>query len=82
MWKGELTIEDAESMTAFFENTTLVSEEEQAKAEKVIEESDQVNWPIEVVLEIEEDTWEEWASKHPDEAKAIEPHLGDAQGAA
>lgn len=75
MWTGELYLKDEESMTEFFESTSLVTDEERQKAEEVIEDTENVNWPIEIVFEIEEDSWEEWASKHPDEAKAIEPHL-------
>lgn len=75
MWKGELYIEDEESMEEFFSNTTLITEEEKAQARQVVEDADTVNWPVEIVFEIEDDTWAEFASNHPDEAKVIEQYL-------
>ena len=75
MWKGELEVEDRESMEEFFENTSLVSEEEQEKTREVIEDADTIEWPIEIVFEIQDDTWQEYASKHPDEAAVIEDFL-------
>lgn len=75
MWKGELYIEDRESMEEFFDNTTLITDEEKNQARKVVEDADTVNWPVEIVFEIEDDTWAEFASSHPDEAKIIEQYL-------
>jgi len=75
MWKGELYIEDRESMEEFFNNTTLITDEEKNQARKVVEDADTVNWPVEIVFEIEDDTWADFASKHPDEAKIIEQYL-------
>ena len=81
MWEGELYIEDRESMEEFFSNTTLITEEEKEQARKVVEDADTVNWPVEIVFEIDDDTWEEFASKHPDEAKVIEQYLDNDQQA-
>lgn len=75
MWTGELYIEDEDSMEEFFSNTTLITEEEKAQARQVVEDADTVNWPVEIVFEIAEDTWEDFASDHPDEAKVIEQYL-------
>lgn len=75
MWEGELYIEDRDSMEEFFSNTTLITEEEKEQARKVVEDADTVNWPVEIVFEIDDDTWEEFASDHPDEAKVIEQYL-------
>ena len=75
MWKGELYIEDRESMEEFFNNTTLITDEEKEQARKVVEDADTVNWPVEIVFEIDDDTWEDFASEHPDEAKVIEQYL-------
>jgi len=75
MWTGELYIEDRESMEEFFSNTTLITDEEKQQARQVVEDADTVNWPVEVVFEIEDETWEEFSSNHPDEAKVIEQHL-------
>jgi hypothetical protein len=75
MWKGELYIQDEESMEEFFNNMTLITEEEKDKAREVVEDADTVNWPIEIVFEIQDDTWSEFASKRPDEAKVIEQFL-------
>jgi len=75
MWKGELYIQDEESMEEFFNNMTLITEEEKDKAREVVEDADTVNWPIEIVFEIQDDSWSEFASKRPDEAKVIEQFL-------
>lgn len=75
MWTGELYIEDKESMEEFFNNTSLITEEEKEQARNVVEDADTVNWPVEIVFEIEDETWEEFSSEHPDEAKVIEQYL-------
>jgi len=77
MWKGQLEIEDEKSMESFFENTSdmLITAEEKERITEVVEEADTVSWPMEIVFEIQEDTWEDFASKHPDEATIIEQHL-------
>lgn len=75
MWEGELYIEDRDSMEEFFDNTTLITEEEKEQAREVVEDADTVNWPVEIVFEIDDDTWEDFASNHPDEAKVIEQYL-------
>ena len=62
MWKGELYIESRESMEDFFGTSELLTAEEKDKARKVVDEADTVNWPVEIVFEIEEDTWEEFAT--------------------
>lgn len=83
MYQGELEVEDRESLEDFFDNTSLVSDEEQEKTRKVIDEADTIEWPIEIVFEIQDDTWAEYAEEHPDEASVIEPMLkneGDEEG--
>ena len=75
MWEGELYIEDEESMEEFFSNTTLITEEEKDQARQVVQDADTVNWPVEIVFEIDDDTWEEFASNNPDQAKIIEQYL-------
>lgn len=75
MYEGELYIDDRDSMEEFFENTTLITEEEKEQARQVVEDADTVNWPVELVFEIEDETWEDYASEHPDEAKILEQHL-------
>jgi len=77
MWKGQLKIEDEESMKEFFANTSnaLITQEEKNRIAEVVEEADTVSWPMEIVFEIQDDTWTEFSNRHPDEAKVIENHL-------
>jgi len=77
MWKGKLKIEDEESMTEFFANTSdaLITQDEKNRIAEVVQEADTVSWPMEIVFEIQEDTWEAFSNNHPDEAKVIENHL-------
>lgn len=77
MWKGQLQIENEESMKEFFENTSdlLITQEEKDRITEVVDEADTVSWPMEIVFEIQDDTWHDFASAHPDEAKVIESHL-------
>lgn len=81
MYQGELEVEDRESLEEFFNNTSLVSDEEREKTRQVLDDADTIEWPIEIVLEIQDDTWSEYAEKHPDEAAVIEPMLSqDGEG--
>lgn len=77
MWKGQLKIESEEAMNAFFENTSeaIITQEEKDRIKEVVEEADTVSWPMEIVFEIQDDTWEEVSNSHPDEAKVLEQHL-------
>lgn len=75
MYQGELKIEDGDAMEEFFENFHLVSEDEKEKAWEVVEEADVVHWPAEIVFEVPDEKWEEYAREHPDEAKVVEQWL-------
>lgn len=72
---GKLKVEDQESLDELFENLSLIQSEEIEKAEKVLEKAEEVDWPVEIIIDLEESTWNEYASNHPDEAKALENHL-------
>lgn len=77
MWKGEVRIEDEESLYEFFDSTSemLITDEEKEKIRTVVDEADTVSWPMEFMFEIEDDKWSEFASRHPDEAKVMEQVL-------
>lgn len=77
MWKGKLKIEDEQSMNEFFANTSnaLMDQDEKDKIASVVTDADTVSWPMEIVFEIQEDTWTQFSNNHPDEAKVIENHL-------
>jgi L-aminopeptidase/D-esterase-like protein len=77
MWKGQLKIESEEAMSEFFDSTSdaLITQEEKDRISEVVEEADTVSWPMEIVFEIQDTTWEEFSNNHPDEAKVIENHL-------
>lgn len=77
MWKGQLEIQDEDSMEEFFESTSnaLITQDEKNRIREVVEEADTVSWPMEIVFEIQDDTWRTFSEHHPDEAKVIEEHL-------
>ena len=77
MWKGQLKIESEEAMSEFFDSTSnaLITQEEKDRISEVVGEADTVSWPMEIVFEIQDTTWDEFSNNHPDEAKVIEQHL-------
>jgi hypothetical protein len=68
-------------MHDFFGSTSnaLLTQEEKDRITEVVEEADTVSWPMEIVLEIQDDTWQEFSNNHPDEAKVIEQQLEHTQ---
>lgn len=70
--KGKLTVEDEQSMEQFFNNISLIEDEEKAKAEEVLDKAEEVDWPVDIIFDLTEETWQKFAEQHPDEAKILE----------
>lgn len=70
--KGKLTVENEDGLEEFFDNISLIEETEKRKADEVLDKAEEIDWPVEIIFDLSDDTWQKFAERHPDEAKILE----------
>lgn len=77
MYRANLEIESMDALNDFFSviSDELIRADEKEEIRSTINKADNVGWPCEITLEIEDEKWSDYSANHPDEAKVLEPHM-------